>query len=471
MGATMETQPTQHGLMQIFTSLGLATDNSLTALEGQNPDGKGFASLLSGLLPGDANNTPQSLSSNLLPIHTMDDSGLLGSPELMDESLPLLGQVLPLGVITPALTPAITPAITPALTPGLESAADKASLMAPNGVLIESAVYKGALNPSKVGSTENDPSAQVLEEQGFYAQSLVSSLIGSGAGNRLSNSLGIDEKAAALNNATSIAGESAKFTHVVPQPLGTSTLSQNLTASELDAMSDEASDRFLGAESVLNPLKSKKSAAPELSLTSPNIAPLNTPSAMDSNVSLALALNEDPTTQSLDELIDGEVLEKSELETKSTTLERKQDDQTLKLSKGQQAWGDALMERITMTAAKDLKQVTIHLDPPELGTLELKLQVQDDQKTHVHVQVQNPQVKEALESSAHRLREMLANQGLELAEFDVQTDAGRGEQSSYSSDEQGQGQSQDSDTSEHSAEEISVEIPKTKNNNLLDTFV
>ncbi|MFT4765328.1 MAG: flagellar hook-length control protein FliK, partial [Oleispira sp.] len=195
------------------------------------------------------------------------------------------------------------------------------------------------------------------------------------------------------------------------------------------------------------------------------------PSAMEASVSLALALNEDPTTQSLDEMIDGEVIEKSEAEAKLTTLERKQDDQTLKLSKGQQAWGDAITERITMNAAKDIKQVTIHLDPPELGSLELKLQIKDDQQTHVQVQVQNPQVKEALESSAHRLREMLANQGLELSEFDVQADSGRGEQSAFGANEQGQGQSQDSDASDNSAEEISVEIPKAKNNNLLDTFV
>jgi flagellar hook-length control protein FliK len=66
---------------------------------------------------------------------------------------------------------------------------------------------------------------------------------------------------------------------------------------------------------------------------------------------------------------------------------------------------------------------------------------------------------------------MLANQGLELSEFDVQTDSGRGEQSAFGSNEQGQGQSQDSDASDNSAEEINVEIPKAKNNNLLDTFV
>jgi flagellar hook-length control protein FliK len=227
----------------------------------------------------------------------------------------------------------------------------------------------------------------------------------------------------------------------------------------------------LGSEPVLSPLKSKKSATLESMPALQSIAPLMTPTVMQNQVSLALALNEDPTTQSLGDLIEGEVLEKGEFETKLNTLERKQDDQTLKLSKGQQAWGDAITERITMNAAKDIKQVTIHLDPPELGSLELKLQIKDDQQAHVQVQVQNPQVKEALESSAQRLREMLASQGLELSEFDVQTDSGRGEQSPYGSDDQGHGQSQNSDTSQHSTEEMSIQIPKAKNNNLLDTFV
>jgi flagellar hook-length control protein FliK len=221
----------------------------------------------------------------------------------------------------------------------------------------------------------------------------------------------------------------------------------------------------------LTPLKSKKSVTLESMPVSQSIAPLITPTALQSQVSLALALNEDPTTQSLGDLIEGEILEKGEIETKSNTLERKQDDQTLKLSKGQQAWGDAITERITMNAAKDIRQVTIHLDPPELGTLELKLQIKDDQQTHVQVQVQNSHVKEALESSAQRLRELLANQGLELSEFDVQTDSGRGGTSEFGSDDQDQGQSQNSDTSQHSAEEMSIEIPKAKNNNLLDTFV
>ena len=453
----METQPTQHGLMQIFTSLGLATDNSLTALEGQNPDGKGFASLLSGYLPSDADNSAASLNSNLLPpaMIANPDADPLSFAALAEGELPLLGQALPLEVVGPLITPSNV------------LSAEEASIVASNRRNHESI---------NAASVEKDASTQALENQGFYAQSLVSSLIGNSASNSGANVAGNSSAinsgvSAVLNNTTTIAGETAKFAHVIPQQISNGINLQNLTASELDAMSDEAGDRFLGSEPVLNSLKPKKSAAVELFSAAPTTAALNTPVALESSVSLALALNEDPTTQSLDELIDGETLKQGELETKLNTLERKQDDQTLKLSKGQQAWGDAITERITMNAAKDIKQVTIHLDPPELGSLELKLQIKEDQQTHVQVQVQNPQVKEALESSAHRLREMLASQGLELAEFDVQADAGRGEQAAYDSDQQGQGQSQNSDTQQDLGEEISVEIPKAKNNNLLDTFV
>ena len=190
----------------------------------------------------------------------------------------------------------------------------------------------------------------------------------------------------------------------------------------------------------------------------------------ESNVSLALAMNEDPVQQSLQDLTAAEQGEKTEVEAKLLSSERKQDDQTLKLTKGQQAWGDALSERISMNAAKDIKQVTIHLDPPELGSLELKMQIKDDQQTQVQVHVQNPQVKEALESSAHRLREMLANEGLELAGFDVQTGSEQSAGGQPGGDQELAGDQQNSDTSFVEGEET-VNIPIPKNNNLLDTFV
>lgn len=192
---------------------------------------------------------------------------------------------------------------------------------------------------------------------------------------------------------------------------------------------------------------------------------------------LAAKSNQDPVTQSLQDLNFIEEGEKLEAESKLILGERKQDEQTLKLTKGQQAWGDALTERISMNAAKDIKQVTIHLDPPELGSLELKMQVKDDQQTQVQVVVQNHQVKEALESSAQRLRDMLANQGLNLSEFDVQTGSGQGQGQEgqqkgelEGNDRLAQAGQQDSDGLMADGDEITLDINLPKNNNLLDTF-
>lgn len=436
----METQSTQHGLMQIFSALGVAADTKLSSTG--DLETQGFSSLLSGLLPGD--------SGQPLPLE--------------DEGLPHLGQVLPLELLTPNSL-------------GVSSAAANLGVLNPevsNDVgFSPDASNAGAFNTgaslllSPAAETENipevsavnDQSSNLLEQQGFYAQSLVSSLI--------------DQKIVSSNGnaltATGVATESSKTAPAMSPYLNQGTATGMLSASELEAEA-KINDRFLGSEST-SPLGSPKKSTLELMATPQTPVTLNSPSAPEASINFALALNEDPTSQSLDELIDGEVLEKGEFEAKSNSLERKQDDQTLKLTKGQQAWGDALTERITMNAAKDIKQVTIHLDPPELGSLELKLHIKDDQQTQVHVQVQNHQVKEALESSAHRLRDMLAGQGLELSEFDVQADSGRGDQSYDSEQRQGEGQAQDSDASQNAGNEISVEIAKPKNNNILDTFV
>jgi flagellar hook-length control protein FliK len=419
----METQPTQPSLMQISTNLGLATDNSLPPLDAQNPDGRGFSSLLSGYLPNKEPLPSETINDELLSQQAADEASIdvLNSTALAAEGLPLLGQALPLEVNT------------------LNNSSNIIGL-----------------------STEKDTSLQVLEEQGFYAQSLVSSVMGN------------DSAARSLNNTPSIGTGSAKSIQVIPQQVGLTgelkmaTSGQTLTASELDEAMNVSSDRFLGAEQALSPLRSKNSTAPELRPAPVRMATVS-PSVSENTVSLALTMNVDPAGQSLNELIDGEDLEQGEFDAELKNLERKQDDQTLKLTKGQQAWGDALTERITMNAAQDIKQVTIHLDPPELGSLELKLQINDDKQAQVQVQVQSPQVKEALESSAHRLRDMLASEGLELSGFDVQSDSGRGQQSSENTD--GQAQSQDSDASQNSSESISLEMPKPKNNNLLDTFV
>lgn len=86
----------------------------------------------------------------------------------------------------------------------------------------------------------------------------------------------------------------------------------------------------------------------------------------------------------------------------------------------------ALAERIQTMMAGDIKQAFIRLDPPELGSLELRVQVHQDQ-TQVQIVTHSAQVREALEQHSARLREALAEQGLNLSNLDV-SDQQSGEQ-------------------------------------------
>jgi hypothetical protein len=93
--------------------------------------------------------------------------------------------------------------------------------------------------------------------------------------------------------------------------------------------------------------------------------------------------------------------------------------EALEFGSDRQRWSGALGGRLLTMIAADIQEARIHLDPPELGALEIKMTVDADDQARVSVQVQNSQVKEVLESQAQRLREALAEQGLTLAGFDV----------------------------------------------------
>ena len=216
----METQSTQHGLMQIF-SAGVAADPKLSGIEGLGE--QGFSSVLSGLLPDKA-----------------------GQPmPLEDEGLPHLGQALPL------------------------------EALASNSLLINTSVSNTdasnsdtslLLNPIAEGesvteaSTENETPSNLLEQQGFYAQSLVSSLIDQKTVSSQANTL----------NAAAVATESSKSPSVMTQHLNQNTTFAIMTASELED-EGELSERFLGSESTSTSATSKKSTlelmtTPQLSL-------------------------------------------------------------------------------------------------------------------------------------------------------------------------------------------------------------
>ena len=97
-----------------------------------------------------------------------------------------------------------------------------------------------------------------------------------------------------------------------------------------------------------------------------------------------------------------------------------------------------LQERVSSMLSINNKEAEIRLDPPEMGSMQIRVR-SDAEQAQINFVVQNQQAKEALEQSIPRLREMLAQQGLELGESTIsygqsggenaeQNESGAGEQ-------------------------------------------
>ncbi|MAK72273.1 MAG: hypothetical protein CMF19_09555 [Idiomarinaceae bacterium] len=110
-----------------------------------------------------------------------------------------------------------------------------------------------------------------------------------------------------------------------------------------------------------------------------------------------------------------------------------------------------LQERINIMLSKNIQRADIRLDPPELGQLNVRINMNAEQAT-VQFQVQSAQARDAVEQALPRLREMLEQQGVALADTDVQEQqqqmAGDAEQ------QQGGGSRADASTETTSEHEI-----------------
>lgn len=90
----------------------------------------------------------------------------------------------------------------------------------------------------------------------------------------------------------------------------------------------------------------------------------------------------------------------------------------MQVSFGHAQWSEALAERAGWLASQQIHSAELQLDPPELGPLQVKINVQNDQAV-VSFTSANPHVRDALEQSMVRLREMLQEQGLQLVDAGV----------------------------------------------------
>ncbi|MFI3245843.1 MAG: flagellar hook-length control protein FliK [Ferrimonas sp.] len=98
----------------------------------------------------------------------------------------------------------------------------------------------------------------------------------------------------------------------------------------------------------------------------------------------------------------------------------------------------ALSERLQMMINTDNLSAEIRLDPPELGAMQVRIQVQGDQ-ANVQIVTQQAQARDLLEQALPRLRELLQQQGLTLGEAQIQQQAQQGDQQAGNSNGNGRG--------------------------------
>ncbi|MES9993623.1 MAG: flagellar hook-length control protein FliK [Candidatus Thiodiazotropha sp.] len=90
----------------------------------------------------------------------------------------------------------------------------------------------------------------------------------------------------------------------------------------------------------------------------------------------------------------------------------------LDIPMGQAGWDRAVGERIQWMVGQNIQQAEIKLNPPNLGPLEIRISVHNDQTSVTFVAAQAP-TREALEASIPRLREQFGEINLNLANVDV----------------------------------------------------
>lgn len=101
------------------------------------------------------------------------------------------------------------------------------------------------------------------------------------------------------------------------------------------------------------------------------------------------------------------------------SINNPQSNLTMNLPPSHPGWADEMSQKVAWLARDGGHTAHIRLDPPELGSLTVKISVDNDANTQVSFLAATPQSRDLLESQMSRLRDMLAQQGMDLSKADV----------------------------------------------------
>jgi flagellar hook-length control protein FliK len=141
---------------------------------------------------------------------------------------------------------------------------------------------------------------------------------------------------------------------------------------------------------------------------------------------------------------------------------------TSPLSLRQPQWTQDMGNRMQMMVSQRMKEVEVKLDPVELGPVRIHLKMDEENKAHVTLSAQHGLTRDMLENALPRLRDMLAQQGVDIGTATV--DSGAGQQAS-DQQQQSSGQNKTADLSNDAANPVSDTSVWKNLDGLVDHFV
>jgi len=161
----------------------------------------------------------------------------------------------------------------------------------------------------------------------------------------------------------------------------------------------------------------------------------------------------------------------SEIQSKLQGTGLKQYSMSLETNVQDPEWGDEMGQKIVWLTGRAIQSAEIHLNPADLGPIEVQIKVQNDQAA-VTFHAQNSTVRDMLESNVHRLRDMMESNGVDLAEVSVGSEESGSQYSARDGDETGQNGESGSGAESDSAAEASDESLQASSvsNRLVDFY-
>ncbi len=133
-------------------------------------------------------------------------------------------------------------------------------------------------------------------------------------------------------------------------------------------------------------------------------------------------------------------------------------------------WKEEFGERVRWLIGQKMQTAELKINPPHLGSVDIRIQVQNDQVS-VQFQAAHAMVRDALEDSLPRLREILGNSGLDLVDVDVAQHPGTGGgEAGTEPDGEGEGRAHDSMLSQEESGEAPLDGDAILRQGMVDIY-